>query len=132
MGSDDVTDLTTPQGIARALLAFYRPDGSNWTQGFLAQNAERHATSPDASDAVCFCMWGALKRLTPERAERSAESAMGLPPTIERAAFRLGVELNDSAKLHRIADPGLACVNDAFKTHADLRLHLSKVAEGEV
>jgi hypothetical protein len=108
-------ELTTPEGMARVLLAFFSEDGSNWTQHVYARDARGVACDLTDQSACRLCAWGALYRLT--GTDNNVEQ---LPPDVREAAFALA---------ERTGHGTLTALNDS-RTYEGFRHLLSRVAGG--
>jgi hypothetical protein len=50
--------------VARAILKLYQGDKTRWTQGLYAKDKEGHDVSPLSRKAVCWCLLGALEKVS--------------------------------------------------------------------
>lgn len=78
-------DVTKALVAARAVL----DDVGNWTTGAMARDASGIRTTFDDPNAVCFCAWGALRKVLPGATAHVAATADG-ETILDRATIRLG------------------------------------------
>jgi hypothetical protein len=94
---------------ARELLS----DPTRWAKGYYAYTADGQQTSPVTPEAACFCVWGALDKVT----------GTFFGPDAFAAGMYLGNQLPEGW-------PSLANFNDAEETtHADLLALFDKAIE---
>lgn len=121
-------DLATAPGLARALLEFYREDGSNWTDEYFARDQHGTAVPPEDEHATCFCMWGAIYRLAGLASKSAHAFNQCLPENIETAGARLADAISARADWTRGRARSLAHINDEAGSFAKLRPLLQRVA----
>jgi hypothetical protein len=87
-----MTDTTHTLKQVRDLLA----DPSRWTKGEFARNAKGKCTLYVSKDAVCFCLDGALMRVTTNDPTSYRRSVNAVREAISRRHYRDGyITFND-------------------------------------